>query len=301
MDAPFRTRFWEELVVASVRHTQRTLPGAPIVLSGDANVWWLAFHLGRERRRDRVVFPFIHELLEGFGLSLGNDQTRATHTAGAALDLVFTSVELTSGSFIVHQGDQCCSLTPLCSPAVGSDHFLCDYPFPAVDVEEPHRVPSACRNFPVVQDWEPVLLAARAKLVDWEVAMQDLSVPDSGLPQRCAVVSALFDYLVAILWDTARSLHPRRPDVPRHRRQPRWWTDACCHALVARNAAWRDFRMSNLSEDYALYSPHVGVTSTVWFAPPAADYGDLGKTVSPACAPRTPRLAPAASADVSDC
>ena len=84
--------------------------------------------------------------------------------------------------------------------------------------------------------------------------MQELSVPDSELPQRCATVSALFDNLVAILWDTAKSLHPTVPNVPRHRRQPRWWTDACYHALVARNAAWRDFRRSHLSEDYALFS-----------------------------------------------
>ena len=79
MDAHFRTRFWEELV-ASVRHTQRTLPGIPIFLSGDANAWWLAFHLGRQRHRDRPVFPYIHELLEGCGLCLWIDLTRATHT-----------------------------------------------------------------------------------------------------------------------------------------------------------------------------------------------------------------------------
>ena len=84
--------------------------------------------------------------------------------------------------------------------------------------------------------------------------MEELSVPDSELPQRCATVNALFDNLVAILWDTAKSLHPTVPNVPRHRRQPRWWTDACYHALVARNAVWRDFRRSHLSEDYALFS-----------------------------------------------
>ena len=144
--------------------------------------------------------------------------------------------------------------SPSCCLALGSDPFLC-VPFPAVDVQEPHRFPSARRNFPVVQDWEPVLLAAGAKLDDWEAALQELPVPCCGLPQRCSIASALFDNLVAILWDdTAKSVHPRLPDVPRHRRWPGWWTDACFHALVARNAAWRDFRRSNLSEDCALFS-----------------------------------------------
>ena len=116
--------------------------------------------------------------------------------------------------------------------------------------------------------------------------MQELSVPDSELPQRCATVSALFDNLVAILWDTVKSLHPTVPNVPRHTRQPRWWTDACYHALVGRNAAWRDFRRSHLSEDYALFSRRLHFHR---FAQPAADSGDLGKTASPTCACRTPR------------
>ena len=55
-----------------MKHTQRTLPDTPIVLSGDANVWWPEFHLGRERPRDRFVFPYIRELLEACGLSLRN-------------------------------------------------------------------------------------------------------------------------------------------------------------------------------------------------------------------------------------
>ena len=177
----------------------------------------------------------------------------------------------------MHQGDECCSLSPLCSPAPGSDQFLCVFPFHVGDVQEPHRVPLARRNFPVVLDWEPVLLGARAKLNDWETAMQELSVPDSELPQRCATVSALFGNLVAILLDTAKSLHPAVPNVPRHRRQPRWWTDACYHALVARNAAWRDFRRSHLSEDYALFSSrrlYLPQILEIW---------------APACACRTPR------------
>ena len=110
--------------------------------------------------------------------------------------------------------------SPSCCLALGLDPFLC-VPFPTVDVQEPHRFPSARQNFLVVQDWEPVLLAATAKLDDWEAALQELSVPYYGLPRRCAMVTALFDNLVAILWDdTAKSVHPRLPEVPRHRRYP---------------------------------------------------------------------------------
>ena len=135
---------WEELV-AFVRHTQRTLPSVPISFCNDANVWWLAFHLGRERHRDRSVFPYIHELL----------RLHAGHTKLEGFDLVFISVALGARIFIVHQGDECCSLSPLCSPALGSDHFLCDFP----------QVSFARRNFPVVQDWEPILLVPEPNLM----------------------------------------------------------------------------------------------------------------------------------------
>ena len=36
--------------------------------------------------------------------------------------------------------------------------------------------------------------------------------------------------------------------------QPRWWNDECCHALVCRNGAWRDYRRLGLSTDYARFS-----------------------------------------------
>ena len=84
MDGQCRTCFWEELV-ASVRHTQQTLPATPIVLCGDANVWLPEFCLNRERQR-YLVFPYVSELQDGCGLSLRNSLTRATHVAGATLD-----------------------------------------------------------------------------------------------------------------------------------------------------------------------------------------------------------------------
>ena len=85
---------------------------------------------------------------------------------------------------------------------------------------------------------------------------QDCSVLDGGLPMRCAKVTALFDDLVGILWETATSLHPRPSNFPRHSLQPRWWTDDCFQAMVTRNASWTDYRRSNLSEDYAHFPIH---------------------------------------------
>ena len=122
--------------------------------------------------RRSIAVACIQEIHAPDFASLHDDQPRGPHTAGAALDLVFPSVALRAGSFIVHQGDECCSLSPLCSPACSRTS----------------QSSSCSPNFPVVLDWEPVLLAARAKLDDWETAMQELLVPDSELPQRCAIV-----------------------------------------------------------------------------------------------------------------
>ena len=59
-------------------------------------------------------------------------------------------------------------------------------------------------TFPVVRHWEPILLAARSELDCWAAAVQEsCSEEVVGLPQRCAKVSALFDDLFRILWDTA--------------------------------------------------------------------------------------------------
>ena len=158
--------------------------------------------------------------------------------------------------FTVHQGDGCCSLSPSCCPALGSDHFLCHFSFPAVlqgqHVRHASGPADAC---PVVRDWEPIFLAARTELDSWAAAVQESSSEEVvELPQRCAKVSALFDDLLRILWDTARLIHPRQTPMHRRRPQPRWWTGECFRALVARNAAWRDFRRSNLPADYVRFS-----------------------------------------------
>ena len=54
------------------------VPSVPFLSSGDANVWWPDFCLGRTRSCDRVSFQFTSELLDGCGLALVNTRDRAT-------------------------------------------------------------------------------------------------------------------------------------------------------------------------------------------------------------------------------
>ena len=181
---------------------------------------------------------------------------------------------------------------------LGSDHFLCHFSVPAVQGQNCGRASGPASTFPVVRDWEPVLLAARTELDIWAAAVQSCSEPVVGLSQRCAKVNELFDDLVRILWDTARLMHPRPPPMHRQRPQPRWWTDECFQALVAKNAAWRDFRRST-SQPTMLVSPIVGSTSTGLSVQPVAVFGDPGKTTFRGCALRTLRRVPVASGGVS--
>ena len=161
------------------------------VLSGDANVWWLEFHLGRERPRDQLIVPCIRELFEGWR------------------DMVFIfGIE----PFIVHQGDGCCTLSPSCCPALGSNHFPCHFSFPRLaclhasgpaDTSSCPRGPNtSCRIF-------LGCCSARVffKGCHW--------VPT-------AMCQGVHD-LLRSLWDTtrlkkrARLIHPRQ--TPMHRRQ----------------------------------------------------------------------------------
>ena len=71
-------------------------------------------------------------------------------------------------------------------------------------------------------------------------------------------------------------------------------------AMVARNASWRDHRRSNSCEKNACFSSH-RLHSTSWFVLLGVVSGDVGKTRSPNCAPKTPKLAQAAFVDASEC
>ena len=82
-----------------VRNTRSVVfPNSALVIAGDANVWLPHFRLNR--LRSNAVFPYIQQLLD-LGLTIINPQSRATHVAGAALDLVFVSTHLECGHFTV--------------------------------------------------------------------------------------------------------------------------------------------------------------------------------------------------------
>ena len=77
--------------------------------------------------------------------------------------------------------------------------------------------------------------------------------PLSGHPRtRCSFGVSLFGVLTRILSDfvsVAALLRSSGSRVCSRRRQPRWWNDACHHALIARNGSWRDFRRSGSEDD----------------------------------------------------
>ena len=194
--------------VASVRLVARVFPVYPFLLSGDANVWWPDFCLGRTRSCDRVIFPFISELIDGCGLALVNPVDRATNIAGAALDLVFVSRDVAHANLIVHQGDSCCALSPSCCPALGSDHYLCVLSVPSLLSHEPLAQTRTQRCFPIVEDWCPVLVSAQESLVRWaRVVQQCLQSEPGGAARHSLQMNNLFSQLCNILWS-----HTRPPD-----------------------------------------------------------------------------------------
>ena len=221
--------------------------------------------------------------------------------AGHTLDLVFTSTALRAGSFIVHQGDECCSQSPLCNPALGSDHFLYDFPFHVGDVQELHRVPLVRRNFPVVLDCEsPFCSVPERNLMIGRLLCK--SCQFLALDSHSAV--ALSVRCLITWWQFCGTLpsHFTRhfpTSLATDASQGGGRTLAIMHWLLAtqRGETFEGlfFRKTTLS------SPPVGFTFTVWFAQPVADSGDLGKTASSACACRTPGLARVVSTDASGC
>ena len=72
----------------SATHVVSVFSNFALVIAGDANVWLPYFRLNRLRSRENAIFPYIQQLLD-LGLTIINPQSRATHAAGAALDLVF--------------------------------------------------------------------------------------------------------------------------------------------------------------------------------------------------------------------
>ena len=92
---------------------------AATLMSGGVHSTWAG--------RGTVIAPCFH-IFTGFSkvvVFVFGTTSRGPHTVLERLSIWSSLlVALRAGSFIVHQGDECCSLSPLCSPALGSNHFL---------------------------------------------------------------------------------------------------------------------------------------------------------------------------------
>ena len=239
---------------------------------------------------------------DGCGLSLRNSLTRATHVAWAALDLVFCFGVVSAEYFAVHQGDDCCLMSPSCCPAL-ADHFLCDFQLSVMDNHEAHcahadGVRGAHSDFPQVQDGRPSCSLHRRDSM-------------SGLPLYRIVQGSMADY---------------RCDVPRSLRSLTLWLGFSGklfrhfiqgHQVSHAKGASRVGGQTTVSRRWWLailpgettkgptcvkilhvFHPIVS-TCTGWFVLLGVVSGDVGKTRSPSCAPRTPKLAHFSSVNTS--
>ena len=107
-----------------------------------------------------------------------------------------------------------------------------------------------------------LFVSAQESLVRWAcVVPQCLQSEPGGAARQSLQMNNLFSQLCNILWSHARppdrdtrsptrNTHHNRPS----RRQPRWWTNECFRALVARNSAWRAYRRCGSLSDYSRFS-----------------------------------------------
>ena len=155
-----RIQFWEDLV-ASVRLIARVFPVYPFLSSGDANVWWPDFCLGRTRSCDRVIFPFIVALLWSTPL-----------TAPPTLQVLRSSWSLCPATLKAtpagHSAPPVVQLSGQTSTCV---HFLS----PRSSLTSP--LPSC---FPIVEDWFPFLVSAQESLVRWGRVVQQCLQSEPG-------------------------------------------------------------------------------------------------------------------------
>ena len=197
-------------LTATVRHVRSTVD-LPMVIAGDANVWFPYFSLGRSRSVDNLVVP---------------SPDQATHVAGAALVLALISSHCPC-SMLVHSGLQCCVEAPGWCPIMGSDHYLCVAS--ASLIHRPAHVQSQ-RLLPL-RNWSSTLLRGYGDLCTWSGRVFScLQGPTPDCPARCLdVVDKLYDQSLSVL-----SWHSPRPRMVPRRRQPSWWTHECYSACVAR-------------------------------------------------------------------
>ena len=132
-------------------------------LAGDANVWHPHFTVGRSRSADDMIVPFIELLISSCRLVLCNPRDKATHYAGAALDLICSSSN-SPMTVRVHDGDNCCSRAPACCPLSGQIiSSVLEQPVSLVLSE----VSNAPKSSPLLRDWRPTLLRAFNQLSLW--------------------------------------------------------------------------------------------------------------------------------------
>ena len=235
-----RLSFWQGLF-ASVQTLTHALPGAPIVLAGDSNVWFPGLVDDRPSRpMDRSCVEQIRLLMSTFGLELRNPRNVPTHRRGAALDLVLATPN-TVQTVEVHDGQQCsCPAQSICCPLLGSDHYALTISLTQGVKVDPPPLPTTWR----VRDWYQLLQSQHAQMQSWSQQVRNLLHDAPHLISHSArreALDNLYEKLLHIIWGSDPRLY--RPCCGSNpKRQPEWWNNACMNALLARNAAWRERR-----------------------------------------------------------
>ena len=240
---PTRIDFWSRFR-ASIQDALRHHPHANLVLAGDCNVY-LAEVMGpeRERSNEPQLRDLIRALCHDFGLRIANPPRVSTHRSGSCIDIVLVSRPLDVVDIVVHDGDTCGCQRDSCHPIVGSDHKLITFKI-AVPPEADDVVP---KPWPRVRNWHSVVQDLHPQLLQWASKVLNLRQGQPlPLPERRGVLDLLYAEFVAIVWQAAEP-HASSRSGGNRRPQPDWWDDACYELLVARNAAWRQWRREQTS------------------------------------------------------
>ena len=199
----------------------------------------IQFWFGRSRQADAPLPWFF-----------GTPPVLPTHCCGAALDIILSSLSL-STPITVHSGLNCCPLHLL-----SSDHMLCSC---RLDIPRAPLSPSSAHSSLLrVHDWSTVVAACHHNLSAWHQSVLALvSGPLPGFPKRASVLDSLFDSFTRILCECASHHSCRCPGSRPRRRQPLWWNDACYHALVARNGSFSSLWITGGSGSFPPLAPTV--------------------------------------------
>ena len=185
----------------------------------------------------------IRALCHDFGLRIANPPRVSTHRSGSCIDIVLVSRPLDVVDIVVHDGGTCGCQRDSCHPIVGSDHKLITFKI-AVPPEADDVVP---KPWPRVRNWHSVVQDLQPQLLQWASKLLNLRQGQPlPLPERRGVLDLLYAEFVAIVWQAAEPHASSRSGGSR-RPQPDWWDDACYELLVARNAAWRQWRREQTS------------------------------------------------------